>query len=159
MPDSQGETGLKEQGAKAPRPKTGAYVLEEQIGYLLRRAHQRASSIFAGHFADLNLTPTQFAALAKISEESGVSQNLLGRLTAMDPATMKGVVDRLLERGLITRHSDPTDRRRAVLDLSKEGAALIRKARGLGFRTTADTLAPLDPAEQATLLKLLGRLC
>ena len=59
-------------------------------------------------FAVHGLTPTQFAALAKISDENEVSQNQLGRLTAMDPATMKGVIDRLRGRSLIVSKPDPT---------------------------------------------------
>ena len=62
------------------------YVLEDQIGYLLRRAHQRASAIFQEIMTE-GLTPPQFAALVKIRDFGTVSQNRLGRSVAMDPAT------------------------------------------------------------------------
>ncbi len=138
--------------------KTGGYVLDKQIGFLLRRAHQRATSIFAGNFAELNLTPTQFATLAKIADQSEVSQNRLGRMTAMDPATMKGVVDRLLERGLTTRRPDPDDRRRAILELTASGSALLKEAVPEGLRTTKETLDPLTPQERSTFLALLAKI-
>lgn len=138
--------------------KSGGYVLDEQIGFLLRRAHQRATSIFTGNFSDLNLTPTQFAALAKIADKGGVSQNRLGRMTAMDPATMKGVIDRLLERGLITRRPDPDDRRRAVLELTGQGLALLQEAVPQGFRTTEETLEPLTRDERQRFLVLLSKI-
>ena len=89
----------REEGAELQTAVTD-YVLEDQIGHLLRRAHQRASAIFMARFAALQLTPTQYAALVKIRDEGEVSQNRLGRLTAMDPATMKGVIERLERRGL-----------------------------------------------------------
>jgi len=134
------------------------YRLEEQIGFLLRRAHQRASAIFAGRFADHGLTPTQFAALAKIADEGEVSQNKLGRLTAMDPATMKGVIGRLAERGLIVGRADEVDRRRMQWRLTEDGQALIGQVQSAGFSVTADTLEPLNGRERATLLRLLKKI-
>jgi DNA-binding MarR family transcriptional regulator len=138
--------------------KTGGYLLDDQIGFLLRRAHQRATSIFAGNFSGLNLTPTQFAALAKIADNGEVSQNHLGRMTAMDPATMKGVVDRLVERKLVTRRPDPDDRRRAILELSEGGLALLQEAVPQGVQTTIETLDPLTRQERTAFIALLMKL-
>ena len=83
------------------------YVLEDQVGHLLRRAHQRHTSIFQAHIGDSQLTPLQFAALVKLSDLGEVSQNRLGRLTAMDAATMQGVIRRLFARRLIERRLRP----------------------------------------------------
>ena len=134
------------------------YILEDQIGHLLRRAHQRASAIFMARFAALQLTPTQYAALVKIRDEGEVSQNRLGRLTAMDPATMKGVIERLERRGLIVSKADPGDRRRTLWRLTQEGCGLIGRALTAGVATSAETLAPLSPKEQKAFLALLARL-
>ena len=134
------------------------YVLEAQIGYVLRRAHQRASAIFMAKFANHGLTPTQFAALAKIHDEGEVSQNRLGRLTAMDPATMKGVIGRLHKRRVIARKSDPADGRRTLWRLSTSGEQLLARAIAAGMATTDETLAPLDFKERKALLALLSRL-
>lgn len=134
------------------------YRLEEQIGFLLRRAHQRATAIFSARFAGYGLTPTQFAALAKIADEGEVSQNRLGRLTAMDPATMKGVIGRLSGRGLIAGRADQEDRRRTQWRLTEPGAALLAAAQKDGFGVTAETLDPLSPRERATFLRLLEKI-
>jgi DNA-binding MarR family transcriptional regulator len=138
--------------------ESGRYVLEAQIGYLLRRSHQRATSIFTANLADLQLTPTQLAALAKIRDQGEVSQNLLGRLTAMDPATMQGVIKRLGDRGLITRAADATDRRRTLLALTPAGEQLLDRAVSRGIRTSEETLAPLTARERETFLRLLEKL-
>ena len=66
-------------------------MLEEQAGHILRRAHQRHAAIFQELIGDSQLTPLQFAALARLRDLGEVSQNQLGRLTAMDAATMQGV--------------------------------------------------------------------
>jgi len=134
------------------------YVLEDQIGHVLRRAHQRASAIFSAEFAEFELTPTQFAVLAKIREGGEVSQNRIGRLTAMDPATVQGVIGRLEKRGLIASKPDPDDRRRTLWRLTAKGADLLTSAVPAGIRTTQATLAPLGAREQRVLLELLDRL-
>lgn len=134
------------------------YRVERQIGHLLRRAHQRATSIFQETLEDPNLTPTQFAALMRLCDDGPMSQNHLGRLTAMDPATIQGVMRRLEERGLVQRAPDPKDRRRTVLSPTDEGRTLARKLVPSAKAVTAKTLSPLSPEEQKTLIDLLDRL-
>lgn len=134
------------------------YVLADQVGHLLRRAHQRATQIFIESFAAAGLTPTQWAALARLAEEGAASQNHLGRLTAMDPATIQGVIQRLERRGLIDREPDPEDRRRTRLKLSAEGAELVARFTATGAEVSALTLEPLTAAEAETFLALLRKL-
>ena len=141
------------------RQKTGGYVLEQQIGHLLRRAHQRATAIFLAELGDAHqLTPTQFAALVKLYDLGQQSQNELGRLTAMDPATVQGVIRRLAARRLLERSADPTDRRRTTLRLTARGRALVERTIPLGLRVSARTLDPLTAQEKAQFLRLLERL-
>src|SRR5579871_5825769 len=78
-----------------PFPHEERYLLENQAGFILRQVNQRHSGIFSRLMGN-DLTPTQWAALAKLKEIGPCSQNLLGRLTAMDAATIKGVIDRLV---------------------------------------------------------------
>lgn len=137
---------------------TRRYVLDDQVGHLLRRAHQRATQIFLETFEATGLTPTQWAALARLAEEGAASQNHLGRLTAMDPATIQGVIQRLERRGLIDREPDPEDRRRTRLKLSAEGAEMVARHSATGAEVSTITLAPLGDAEAAAFLALLRKL-
>lgn len=134
------------------------YQVEEQIGHLLRRAHQRASSIFQARIGGSQITPTQFAALAKLYDLKEVSQNRLGRLTAMDPATIQGVTRRLIDRGLVEAKADISDKRRLILQLSEAGAALIAELIPSGIGVTRETLAPLSVEEREIICKLLKKL-
>ena len=147
------QSTLREQGKD-----NGAYVLEEQAGHLLRRVHQRHSAIFQAMIGDDQLTPLQFAALMKLADVGETSQNLLGRLTAMDAATMQGVIKRLSARGLIKRRPDKVDRRRLLLRLSKRGETLVGDLSHRGAAITNQTLDPLTISERKTFLKLLKRL-
>lgn len=151
----------QDRAAQAARNDTddpAGYVLEEQAGHLLRRAHQRHSAIFQATIGDDQLTPLQFAALMKLSDVGETSQNLLGRLTAMDAATMQGVIKRLSARGLIDRRPDDVDRRRLMLSLSSDGAKFVRDLSERGAQITDQTLEPLTASERETFLKLLKRL-
>lgn len=150
--------------AKSARSVSGTisgeeYVLEDQIGHVLRRANQRATAIFMEIMGDAQLTPTQYAALVKIRDVGQISQNRLGRLTAMDPATIKGVIGRLRKRGLVTSRPDRSSRiRRSVLELTPEGAAIVETALPRGRAVTEATLAPLGMKERKQLLALLRRI-
>jgi MarR family transcriptional regulator, lower aerobic nicotinate degradation pathway regulator len=148
---------LKAAQAPSPSPTPG-YVLEEQVGHLLRRAHQRHAAIFQEGMGESALTPTQYAALVKIKDLGQVSQNQLGRLTAMDPATIQGVTQRLLARHLIDRHPDPADRRVILLRLTPKGLGLAERAIADGRAITDATLKPLDSQERKMFLALLRKL-
>jgi DNA-binding MarR family transcriptional regulator len=135
------------------------YAVEEQVGFLMRRANQRHTAIFLDGMAVAELTPTQFTALIKVVELGRVTQNHLGRLAAMDPATIQGVVRRLLDRDLVTRTDDPFDRRTIVLAPTQAGLALAAQAVVAARRITEATLDPLTPEERRQLLSLLLKLC
>ncbi|WP_024507868.1 MarR family transcriptional regulator [Bradyrhizobium sp. ARR65] len=140
--------------AKSARP---AYILDEQIGFILRLVWQRHTAIFARDIGT-NLTPTQWAALSKLAETGPCSQNQLGRLTAMDVATIKGVIDRLTARGLTETSSDPEDGRRLLVSLTRAGQQLADKVAPNALAISKETLAPLDAKERETLLALLSKL-
>ena len=133
------------------------YKLDEQVGYILRLASQRHALIFNKH-SELGLTPTQFSALVRVAEMGGCSQNLLGRRTAMDVATIKGVVTRLKAKGFVQLNPDPGDKRRTVVSLTAKGNEVIRQLHNFGADVTNETLAPLSRDERKVFLEMLKRL-
>jgi DNA-binding MarR family transcriptional regulator len=144
---------------RSPGPHTGfAYRLEEQVGFLLRQASQRHTGIFASLIGD-ETTPTQWAVLAKLMEVGACSQNALGRQTAMDAATVKGVVERLLRRGLVATRNDAGDARRIVVDLTGAGRRTVEACEPRALAITEATLQPLSAPERKTFVALLKRLC
>jgi DNA-binding MarR family transcriptional regulator len=140
-----------------PAAEHGRYVLDEQIGFLLRVAMQRHTSIFTSRMVEA-LTQTQFAALAKLYEEGPCSQNHLGRLIYLDAATIKGVVDRLGARHFVTALNDPNDRRRRAVALTVSGRQVTEAAMRVAAEITAATLAPLTAEEQRLVTRLLKKL-
>ena len=133
------------------------YVLDAQVGFLLRQVYQRHAAIFAGAMGD-ELTSMQWAALAKLAEIGACSQNQLGRLTAMDAATIKGVVDRLVRDGHAETQRDPEDARRIQVALTPHGRATYRRLQVMAHRIRAKTVAPLLPREREIFLRMLRKL-
>jgi DNA-binding MarR family transcriptional regulator len=134
------------------RAVTARYRLEDQVGFHLRRAGQRHAAIFASLMGE-ELTPTQWAALVKLAELTSVSQNLLGRETAMDAATIKGVVDRLAKRGLVSTAADPGEARRTRVSITPEGLDAVARGVEAAAAITAETLRPLDAGERRSLIE------
>ncbi|AWC21015.1 Nicotinate degradation protein R [Aminobacter sp. MSH1] len=140
----------------SPEPAEGDYQLQGQIGFILRKAHQRHLAIFASHIGDL--TPPQFTALAKLRDVGETSQNQLGGLIAMDAATVKGVIDRLAARGLVQLAKHEVDKRRLMVRLTGEGRQMIDQLVPLARTITTETLSPLSAKDAATLVTLLSKI-
>ncbi len=134
------------------------YRLEEQVGFLLRKAHQAATEAFQATVGDIDVTPRQFSVMVTLLQGGEVSLSRLGELTAMDPATLLGVTRRLARRGLVAVRSDPTDRRRRLAQLTRSGHDLGRELIEIGPRISERILDPFTPDERRTVLRLLERL-
>lgn len=140
-----------------PEATPPAYELDDQIGFVLRKVSQRHTAIFASAFGS-DFTAPQWATLAKLYEHGPTSQNQLGRLVALDAATIKGVVDRLTARGLTETHADPEDARRVVVTLTDAGRHETEHGLPIAAAITAETLAPLTEDERHQLIRLLKAL-
>lgn len=137
--------------------RAGSYVLDEQIGFILRQVSQRHTGIFVQRIGD-GLTPMQWAVLSKLLEIGQTSQSALGRAVFMDAATIKGTVDRLEARALVLRVADAEDRRKLLVDLTDVGREIASRNLAAAAAITRETLAPLDEAEIQLLHTLLERL-
>jgi DNA-binding MarR family transcriptional regulator len=149
---------MSRESAEPEMPVTETYRVDEQIGFLLRQANQRHVAIFAARMGD-KLTTMQWSALIKLQEIQPSSQNQLGREIAMDAATTKGVIDRLVARGYVSTSPDPEDGRRLILSLTEAGDEVVTRNLAIAQAVTEETLAPLTNAEREMLLSLIRKLC
>jgi DNA-binding MarR family transcriptional regulator len=133
------------------------YVLDDQIGFLLRQVTQRHTTIFSQMMGD-GLTPMQWAVLAKLLEIGRTSQTALGRAVFMDAATVKGTVDRLIVRGFVLRLQDAEDRRKLLVDLTEEGRETTWRNLDAAGAISRETLAPLDDDKARLLFTLLAKI-
>src|SRR3954454_11147573 len=108
----------------------------DKPGHLARRFQQISVAVFhaAVEEAGYDLTPVQYAALTAVATQPGVDQATLAGMIAYDRTTITGVVDRLVQKGLLVRQASRTDRRAHALEITGEGQ---------------QTLEGIEPAVQA----------
>jgi DNA-binding MarR family transcriptional regulator len=135
-----------------------SYQLSDQIGHLLRRAYQRHTAIFQRRISDLDVTAIQFAVLVTIRDGGTLPLARIGAATAVDPATLRGVVARLSERDLIVSQNDEGDRRQRLISLTPKGRDLVARLVPDAIEITRETLSPLNPAEVLAIGFLLKKL-
>lgn len=135
-----------------------AYDVKQQVGHLLRKAYQFHLSIFNDITGELQLTSVQFVTLCILRDHGDCSQAELVRATAVDQATIRGVVDRLAGRGLLELKKDVADGRKVVIALTSDGAALLDTMYPRARQITEETVASLNPAERVALSFLLTKM-
>ncbi len=109
--------------------ESGPYRLALSTSHLLHRAEQLAADRFTQLVGD-KLTLRQFAVLASVSENPGLSQMDLVRVTGIDRSTLGDILKRLERRTLIERTNSTADGRvRAVKPTAKGRATFQAFAR------------------------------
>ncbi|CAO3358522.1 MarR family winged helix-turn-helix transcriptional regulator [Azospirillum melinis] len=127
-------------------------------GHLIRRLNQISVALFFEEAGELGITPRQFAALHMIREMPDIDQGTLSNMVAMDKTTIVKVLERLVEKELITRTRSPTDRRTNVLNVTEAGAKLVKQIEPMLNRSDQRILAPLKRADQKKFMEMLTQL-
>jgi DNA-binding MarR family transcriptional regulator len=125
--------------------------------HLLRiqhKVHRRETA----HLAEYNLTLPQFDVLAQLHRQEGITQQTLADRLLVTKGNVCGLMDRMVEQGLVERRADPQDRRAYMLYLTAKGKALIRQVLPAQSRLIDEQLGRLSSAKQKQLLDLLGEL-
>lgn len=151
----------KKRGSRsAPRPPPPAAdlgMLDELLGYHLRRAQAAVFGDFMRTMAQDRITPGQFGVLTLIRQNPGLNQSGLARLLGIERSTMVAVIDGLEERGLVARKKSGSDKRAYLLALTKAGNALLARVEPKVRRHEKRIAADLDTDEVASLVHLLKR--
>lgn len=135
------------------------YEFSEQIGHLLRRAYQRHLAIFSQTIDDPQLTAVQFAVLSANRRLGPSSISDLGKATAIDGATVRGIIERLQARGLVELQANPDDRRKSIVELTERARTLLDQTTPTAARISELTMADLNAVERVAVLHLLRKLC
>ncbi len=127
-------------------------------GHLIRRVKQLSTALFIEECAEFDMTSVQFAALRMIAGHPGVDATRLSALIAFDRSTIGDVLDRMETKGWIVRKPAPGDRRIKLIELSADGASLLRRVGPAVHRVQERILAPLDPADRSAFIRILQQL-
>lgn len=133
--------------------------MKEMPGHLARRFQQLAVAAFLSQMDAIgcDLTPVQYAALSTVRDRPRIDQATLAGEIAYDRATITGVVDRLVKKGLLDRIVSPTDRRQRELSITLEGIEQLTKIQPSVDAAQKLILSGLDEAERNSLLHLLRK--
>ena len=126
--------------------------LPYRLSVLSNRISQDIARLYAGRFG---LNVTEWRLLAVLGRYPGLSATELAERTAMDKVAVSRAVASLLDEGRLTRKTDGSDRRRALLRLSAKGYRIYDEVAPLALAYERDLLAGLGSDERAALERLL----
>jgi DNA-binding MarR family transcriptional regulator len=111
---------------------------------------------FSRQLARFGLTLPQFVALNVLEEKEGETRmGPLANATMQSAASMTGIVDRLLERGLVERERHPDDRRSVLVHLTDRGRQLLIEVRQDRHEQVRRMLGQLSLEERQLLFKVM----
>ncbi|SDN82610.1 MarR family winged helix-turn-helix transcriptional regulator [Geodermatophilus sp. DSM 45219] len=125
---------------------------------LLRQVASGLTSRVEEILVDHELTFDQWRVLDTLTQQGPLSMSDLGGRTRVPGPTLTRIVDRLVERSLLYRNVDATDRRRVLVHAADRGRALCRSLAPRISEAERSGLAALSAAEADTLRSLLERL-
>ena len=115
---------------------------------LHRTTHDTLHAL-SGALADLNLGAAEINALANLADRGALNVSELSAETGTRTTTLTGVLDRLENRGYLTRELDPSDRRSFRLPLTEAGRAAAEQVRAAVVDLERDALARLTETQIA----------
>jgi DNA-binding MarR family transcriptional regulator len=133
-------------------------MVYERPGYLISRLHQMAVSVFLEEMAAFDITPKQYGTLAVVGTFPGIEQAGVANRIGNDKATVGGIIDRLVARELMSRQTDPDDRRLKKLYLTPKGVSLLDEAHPTMRKAQERMLEPFSGEERDTFIQMMKRL-
>jgi DNA-binding MarR family transcriptional regulator len=148
-------TSPSPQGKVGCMPATQGPGFQDGTAYLLAIAGAAARRRWVDMLAQFDVTPSQFKAIMVLAEADSLGQRQLAEAIGVDPRNCVPIVDSLVERDLLTRETDSTDRRRRVLCLTAKGRQLGQDLESVNAELEVKFLRSLSPTENTALRRML----
>lgn len=127
-------------------------------GFLIRRVQQVHTALFSEETGAERITPIMYSVLSALRQNGPMDQTRLGRTVAIDKTNLADLLERLRERGLVTRRVPNSDRRVRLSALTPAGKALLEALDARVARAHQRTIAALSPDEQALFISFMKRI-
>lgn len=136
----------------------GLGVLDDLVGYHLRRASAAFATDFARALAGTGMRQVLFGILSVVSANAGINQGAVGKSLGIQRANMVALINELVDLGLLDRKTSDGDRRAFSLTMTPAGTAKLSECLVRIRAHEAEMLSDLAPAEHETLVALLTRI-
>jgi DNA-binding MarR family transcriptional regulator len=108
--------------------------------------------------AELDLTYAQGQVLFHVAAHPGCRMGDVGKAFAVTLPAVTHLVDRLEQKGFITRADDPGDRRAYVLEVTRAGGALVDELNAMRLRGLESVLVRMSADDRARVVRGLEAL-
>jgi DNA-binding MarR family transcriptional regulator len=104
-----------------------------------------------------SLSVRQLRVLQRLHDGEQIAAEI-ARHSSVGPAAMQGVLDGLVDRGLVLRQRSATDRRKQLLQLTPEGEEALATGNRVVQQAVSELVRDLKKSEQAQIVEGLDRL-
>lgn len=126
-----------------------------RIWFRFIRLNRRAANAVAAELKTLGLSIPQFDLLSTLTEREGLSQQELAERLYVTKGNVSGLLDRMVEAGLVERRSIPGDRRSNALHLTPKGRDLANQGIAAQRAYVMRTLGTLPAQDLADLERIV----
>jgi DNA-binding MarR family transcriptional regulator len=133
-------------------------VVSRRLGYLFKHAQMRMEELTTEALAPFGIDGRELGILLVIASHEPGSQQQAAQRLGIDRTSMVARIDALEDKGLVSRHPQPGDRRRNVVELTDAGRDTVERATEASERAEAALLASLTPEEGNHLREALQAL-
>lgn len=130
-------------------------ALTDHLGYWLRQVSNHVSHAFARKLAAYDVTVAEWALLRVLHDESPIPPSGLAARMGVTRGTVTKLADRLADKGMLARATDPEDGRAQTLGLTRRGRAMVPRLAALADQNDAECFAHLSAADRAVLQRIL----
>ena len=131
--------------------------LYRRPGFMIRRAHQIAVSMFLEETGELGITNRQYGIMLVLLHQPGIDQITVAKLLGLDRSTTGMVLGKLEEVGLVGRIVGARDRRKRSLKLTPAGEGMLARLAEPARRAQERVLSAFSPTERRMFLDLLDK--
>src|SRR5690349_8847170 len=128
------------------------------VSFLLSQVGAHAAACFEQRLSAIGLTPQHVGLLRMLGSNAGMTQQAMSDLFGIFPSRLVVLLDELEEKKLVTRRSDPADRRRHHLHLTAAGRRSLVRIIGITRQLENDLLSSLSQSERGALAEQLRRI-
>ncbi|MCU4177918.1 MarR family winged helix-turn-helix transcriptional regulator [Bosea sp. BH3] len=139
----------------APKPVPQAQAEPDRVWFRFMRLHQRMLTQMSARIRTLGLSIPQFDLLSTLTEQEGISQSELAQRLYVTKGNVSGLVDRLVQAGLVERRAIAGDRRSYAMHLTPEGRRLAEAGIAAQRDFVASTLGKLQQEDLTELDRLV----